>query len=41
MASTMRPARTPKSQLDGSKALIVPVLLALVRLQLLEKIEDV
>lgn len=34
----MRPARMPKSQLDGSKALIVPVLPALVGLQLSEKI---
>lgn len=33
----MRPARMPKSQLDGSKALIVPVLPALVGLQLSEK----
>ncbi|KAJ7411726.1 hypothetical protein WISP_101245 [Willisornis vidua] len=37
----MRPARMCKSQLDGSKALIVPVLLVLVGLELLEKIKDV
>lgn len=41
VASVMWPVRMPKRQLDGSKALIVPVLPALLGLQLLEKIGDV
>lgn len=41
VASATRPARKQKSQLDGSKPLIVPSLLVLVGLQLLEKIKDV
>lgn len=40
VASAMRPEREQKSQLDGSKPLIVPRLLVLAGLQLLEKIED-
>lgn len=41
VASTTRPARKQKRQLDGSAPLIVPGPLALVGQQLLEKTEDV
>lgn len=41
VASAMRLARKQKSQLDGSKPLIVPSLLAQAGLQLLGKIKDV
>lgn len=41
VASATRQAGKQKSQFGGSKLLIVPCLLALVGLQLLEKIKDV